>query len=653
MNSTQVFLTGILHLSQLIGAVIALYLAWEVRRRPSRWLLASLFSIGLALGVREAGFFLHLYSESGISALTDWRLALLVQVLDAASLASFVAWAIDSAALHRRWQWVSALTVAGGLYMSDSTLMRAAAFAAAAYVFAVPASGAQRHAIERRFFRNFAFAVGIASIALLLPVDQLYRQAIFALLSLGMPLTLLFWIATRNVFGLKISRQFVFVLTLSLLSALYLLVVKRLSDQLFLDYGQSRSFVEVLLIMAAALFWLPLYEWMSRRMARRSELLADFSKKVIEQAAAIADADEQIQFLASGLAKTLDCRRLLLISLGEIVRQGSAGAGRPLPPEEVELLLKRLAECWDELVHQALAPPDFREWMELHGFHYLLPLRHEARIAGVLLLDVSPRRYLADIDSMFPSVGREISLLLVSARLAEQKLEMEKALVAQESRAVIGDLTASIVHEIKNPLSNIRALSQLIREDASVRQQYERDLDFIIHETDRLNASVMQLLEFAKQPAGELGEVDVSALLERAIRNVEVETASSHLCIDRDFESDLRLPAADPRGVEQIVMNLLRNALQASPERGRIRITARRRDGAIQMSFCDQGPGIPEELHEKIFQPYFTTKQSGTGLGLAIVMRNLRQMHGTLELRSPCEDGHGTEFLVALPGERR
>jgi signal transduction histidine kinase len=100
------------------------------------------------------------------------------------------------------------------------------------------------------------------------------------------------------------------------------------------------------------------------------------------------------------------------------------------------------------------------------------------------------------------------------------------------------------------------------------------------------------------------------------------------------------------------VMNLLRNALQASPDRGRVRIAARRLDGVIQLSFCDQGPGIPESLREKVFQPYFTTKQSGTGLGLAIVMRNLRQMHGSLELRSPCENGCGTEFLVALPTER-
>jgi signal transduction histidine kinase len=660
MTATELLLEAMIHLCRLAGAGLLLYIAWEARRRPRGWLLAASLAGGLNLGLREGAHFLGLYSEAG-AAQPSWDYPL-PAVLDAISLAALLAWAISSSELRRRWIWISIGGLAGALALNHQqpqlrgelpSFAGGGMLALCGWLFGGPASRAQRQAVERRFFRAFGYACGLTAIPLLLPLREPYRASAFAAASLIMPVTFIVWMSRRNVFGMKPSWRFVFLGILGLLSAFYLLVVRRISDELFIAYGQSRSFIELLLIMAAAVFWLPIYEWMSRRLARRGELLADFSKKVIEQAAAKLDPQEQIGFLASGLLKTLGCRRLLLIGRGRGVRQGAAGPMRPLPESEAAAVLSRLEHCRDDLLHQTSAPDTVREWLDLHQFHYLVPLRHENKIAGALLLDVSPRRFLADIDPMFASMAREISLVLVSTELAGEKVEMEKSLAAQESRVVIGDLTATIVHEIKNPLSNIRALSQLVHEDAQVSARYGRDLEFIIQETDRLNASVMRLLEYAAQPAGAPADVDVSAVLERAARSIEIEGAASRLVIEKSIEPGLCMHAADQRGVEQVAMNLLRNAMQASPEGGRIRVEARRSGDSIRLAIWDSGPGIPDELREKIFQPYFTTKQSGTGLGLAIVTKNLRQLGGSLDLLSPLEGGFGSLFTVTLPVERR
>lgn len=644
MTANDVFLAGLVHLCRLAGAGLLFYLAWELRARRQPPLLLLAAAGALDLGLRETLAFAALYADTAPSPST------LPALLDAAVLAALLAWALSASGVRPPWYWLPLVILLPPLWPDHSPFTTGIVLAASAFLFAAPAVRAQSHSTERNFFRGLAAACALTLAVTLLPLAPNLRDALLAAAFLAVPLLFVLWMVRRNVFGLRPSRRFAFLAAVGLLSSLYLFLVQRIAGELSIDYGQSRSLIEVVLILAAAIFWLPLYEWMSRRMARRGQLLQDFTEKVIEQAASRLDPQEQLDFLAAGLQSTLGCRRLLLLSRRRDLRQAAAGAASPLPPEEAAALLHGLRNCWEPLLHQTTAPPAHRQWLESSGFHYLLPLRHENSVAGALLLDVSPRRFLADIDAMFPSMAREVSLLLVSAGLAEDKLEMEKALAAQEARAVIGDLTATIAHEIKNPLSNIRALCQLVLEDESVRASYGRDLEFIVSETRRLNASVVQLLEFAAQPAGQPVDVDLSALLQRAAAGLEI--TASGISVERDIEPGLILPAADPRGVEQIVLNLVSNAAQASPQGASIRISACRRDGALCFSVRDQGSGVPSELRDKIFQPYFTTRQSGTGLGLAIVTKNLRLLGGSIRLESPSSSGPGAEFIVTIPLER-
>jgi signal transduction histidine kinase len=284
------------------------------------------------------------------------------------------------------------------------------------------------------------------------------------------------------------------------------------------------------------------------------------------------------------------------------------------------------------------------------GFNYLFPLRYEDRLTGMLLADTAPRVFLDENETTLLGLSRQISLSIESCRLAESKIRLEKELLRQEHLATLGKVAATIAHEVKNPLSSIKTLAQLMREDPEVVARYDRDLDYMISETDRLNSCVQQLLTFARPLPGPGGEVALSELLEGAAGFLARESAKQGVRIECRVAPDLKLARADRQTVQQVVLNLLLNAIQASPCGGLVQLEAVREEaGGIRLRISDDGPGIPAEIREKIFEPFFTTKQQGTGLGLAIVRKNIRQLGGEIELRTPLAGGRGTCVSVAFP----
>lgn len=239
-----------------------------------------------------------------------------------------------------------------------------------------------------------------------------------------------------------------------------------------------------------------------------------------------------------------------------------------------------------------------------------------------------------------------------ACRLVEEKILLERALLRQEHLASVGQLTATIAHEVKNPLSSIKTLAQLMREDRSLGES-QRDLDYIIAETDRLNNCVSQLLRYSRPLPVDTAHVTVHELLDAAVGNLKRDSANRLVKIEYEIAPSLREYRADRQTLQQIVLNLTLNALQASPEGGTVRFRATAVPPAmVRIEVSDEGPGIPPELQEKIFEPFFTTKQKGSGLGLAIVKKNLRQLPGDIRVVSPATNGCGTLFTVTFPAER-
>ena len=213
-------------------------------------------------------------------------------------------------------------------------------------------------------------------------------------------------------------------------------------------------------------------------------------------------------------------------------------------------------------------------------------------------------------------------------------------------------MAATIAHEVKNPLSSIKTLAQLMQEDGELSEAYRRDLSYIVAEVNRLNSCVEQLLTFSRPVPEGKGEIAVQELLDSISRVLNREYAEQRVHFEHRAPSGLTLKNVDPQSLHQIVLNLAINAAQASSTGGIVEIHASHGAGGnVIITVADHGAGIPAEIRGKIFDPFFTTKQKGSGLGLAIVAKNVRHLGGDVRLASRVNGEPGTAITVTLPRE--
>jgi len=250
-------------------------------------------------------------------------------------------------------------------------------------------------------------------------------------------------------------------------------------------------------------------------------------------------------------------------------------------------------------------------------------------------------------------LATQIVTAIESCKLAEGKIYLERELAERDKLATLGQMAATVAHNIKNPLSSIKTIVQLIQEDDEVAVKYARDLSLINSEIDRLSNSVGRLLKFAKPTAPTAAEIDLTEVLRKILSIFRAETERRG--IQLQFE-----PASLPltlRGSEEVLcevfQNLIVNAVEVSPEQSRIVIGTRVLDGnqgkRVVFHIEDQGPGISPEVRQHIFKPFFTTKQKGTGLGLAVVHRRVLDLGGEIDCISPLSPNGGTRFEVTFP----
>jgi signal transduction histidine kinase len=239
-------------------------------------------------------------------------------------------------------------------------------------------------------------------------------------------------------------------------------------------------------------------------------------------------------------------------------------------------------------------------------------------------------------------------------RLIEEKLRLERELAERERLALVGQMAASISHNLKNPLGSMKTILQVQLENPELPDSMRAETQMVLEEIGRLSGKLNQLLQFSR-PAVRGGSVAGSCDARVVVE--EVAGVLSHEAERRGVKLALRVSGEDYRvaasaeALNDIVSNLLVNALEATIRGGHVSVNAAARDGAFVLAVEDDGAGIPVALREKILQPFFTTKSQGTGLGLAIVARRAAEFGGKVDWESPVKDGRGTRFQVTLPTE--
>lgn len=352
------------------------------------------------------------------------------------------------------------------------------------------------------------------------------------------------------------------------------------------------------------------------------------------------------------------------------------------PPEELPLrdlvsrlsfplaessVLPVLAAATRETVHVYDAASDPRVPRELYegigaDEFVVAPLVVQDKIIGVAIADNSiNQQRIAQTDvELLTALANHAALAIDSARVyaAEQRRadelgeayrKLENAterLVRSEALAAIGEVTAIVAHEIRNPLSTIGGFAKMLQRDASNIDVVKRNSKIIVEEVAKLEAILGDLLDFTKPSRPHFTECSFRAVIDAALQLVRPKAERRHGQIDVQVAGDLPLVPMDCGQMQQVMTNLMFNALDAIPEGGVVTVRGWREGNLVKLSVADNGQGIPRSHLDQIFDTFFTTKPTGTGLGLALARKVIEDHGATVQVDS--EEGQGTTFTLTF-----
>lgn len=253
--------------------------------------------------------------------------------------------------------------------------------------------------------------------------------------------------------------------------------------------------------------------------------------------------------------------------------------------------------------------------------------------------------FLHDTALIRNQMGDIIGAMWLYQDITEQR-KYEREVAKAELLAAVSELAAGTAHEIRNPLTTVRGFIQLL----SSKHANEKDYyELMLKELDRANKIIGDFLALAKPRANEMGLCSINHLIEDILLLVESQANLHDIGVVKDLSGDIPLICLQPDQIKQVFLNLIRNSVQAMPDRGLLYISTKLSDQGdfVLMEIKDTGVGIPADRMAKLFVPFFSTKTDGSGLGLTISYRIVKNHGGDIQVES--EEGKGTVFRVSFP----
>ncbi|MHC4209901.1 MAG: sensor histidine kinase [Planctomycetota bacterium] len=260
--------------------------------------------------------------------------------------------------------------------------------------------------------------------------------------------------------------------------------------------------------------------------------------------------------------------------------------------------------------------------------------------------------FLAEESKLIDAVAREVSLIVERRESYVERSELQNQLIHADRLATIGQLAAGVAHELNEPLGSILGFAQLAGKCADLPAQAQDDISRIVSASLHAREVIKKLLVFARQMPPSVVPVNLNQIVADGLYFLEARCTRAGIEVVRDLAPDLPRIKADPAQLNQVLVNLVVNAGHAMPEGGTLTIRTQTEDDTVILEIEDTGTGMPEEIIEKIFLPFFTTKEldKGTGLGLAVVHGIVVSHGGSIDVES--EPGRGSRFSVHLPVDR-
>ncbi|HEY8188737.1 MAG TPA: ATP-binding protein [Pyrinomonadaceae bacterium] len=530
---------------------------------------------------------------------------------------------------------------------------------------------------EQRIMRTLAASFVVIGIVILAALALglgegtqagLYLKTIANLGSLLPSALLAYYIYRYRYLELIIEESLIVASFAAVVLLIYLYGIRTIGDWMSSRYGIRAGVVEALLILGLALAAAPLRNWLEKRFHKLFEREAALYRQIVSRISSYAGQYQQLpdllDFVEQQTTRALNLRRVRIVISdredGEDEEQNGAGSGRTIHLSGLRLGEKGTSgktqiatEAW---IGQILESSSRNDWAPVEndpllaksGYKIAYPLRREEKVSGILLVDAASGTLTEDTRSVLEILAGQVAIAIEDCRLVEENVRLERRLAERERLATLGQMAATVAHEIKNPLSAIKSIAQVMGEDESLGREYARDLSLIVGETDRLGQSVTQLLSFARKETPAEVPSRAEQLINSVVRLFQVNAEKQGVTLFVKIENDEELDGAVVSAVRVALSNLLLNALQATPAGGEVRVEQKIADGVLVILVEDGGPGVSEALRQRIWEPFFTTKQRGTGLGLAIVRKRIQEAGGTARLVSG-SNGAGATFELRVP----
>lgn len=328
------------------------------------------------------------------------------------------------------------------------------------------------------------------------------------------------------------------------------------------------------------------------------------------------------------------------------------------PDSEVShAVIRKVADTREPvLVADATEDPRFGQvssvqHLELHSV-MAAPLIARDHVLGVVYADNRVARgvFNARTLDLLRIFASHVGVALRNAQLFHELEEARAELAQSERLKTVGQMATFIVHEVKNPLTSIKILTETLEERWDDQNLRNKVLEVVPREVTRLNESVHQLLEYARPTSLDRSPLQVKDLIDSTLDILGAELQEEGIEVVRDFQADLPPVTADGDRMREVFVNLFRNAIEAleGQEHPLVRVSLQKvNQNREEILVEDNGPGIPEDQLEKVFEPFNTSKEAGTGLGLAFCEKLVREHGGTIGAENRPQGG--ARFRIRLP----
>jgi signal transduction histidine kinase len=473
-----------------------------------------------------------------------------------------------------------------------------------------------------------------------------------------------YFILRYNYMEYVLKRSIFYSLLAVFVIAVYILGIRQMGD--FLERALNIDFriIEAILVIGLVLLIEPLREWFQmvfnalffREQVYYRRVFTELSHRL----GSLHDVEvgRLLRYVANSIQAAVSLSNCTIILFREedgrlVVEEASSS----VKAEQME----NIAACFRNIhthsisLWQAADPAIVRELKALEAT-LVVPIYRDDRLAGIMAL--GPSTQYRDLDEgqveILSILLNHLVTALDNTRLMRDKIELERRMFANEKWMSLGRLSGQIAHEVKNPLSSIKAITHVMREEQPPDSQVYKDLSMVESEIDKLADVVNRLLRVGRPASGDERYANLRDIVENVASVLRAEASRNNITLTSHCDDGIPLVKADPVSMREVIFNLMNNGIESMPSGGALSVSVSRpapseQSGAptVVITVHDTGSGISDEDMPRIFEPFFTTKEGGTGLGLWVVREKVTDLGGRITV----ECDAGTTIRVELPVE--